>query len=311
MQTNRTIVGFCGTRHFISALLAFLLFSASTGALAQSANDPIIVDGDRAEEAELTADVAKSITLRQPAGKPLPRHYDPICIKVFGLDTDYSEVLADRMRENMRALNLVLLGDGCSPTIWVGFVSDSHAAVTKLRTEDPEMFGDLRDYEIDRVLAGSKASQAWFAREDKGRGGRAFDQAAIGGRPVRVNREWHISRITGSIRVDMIGSIVLFDRKLSAGRTIRQLADYATFRALAPVKELVDEADNPQSILTLFADGSSPAAGLTEFDWSYLSGFYKLSEYAEARSMHDAAKRAFLDGSGQKKSEETSAPATE
>jgi hypothetical protein len=293
----------------------FLLLALATPALAEPAAQPddrIIVTGNRAEEAELAADAAKAITYRPPAGKPLPKHYEPACIKLFGLDPDFADVLAERMRDNLRALNIPLGRAGCTPTIWVGFVSDSHAAVTSLRQTEPRMFGDLHDYEIDRILAGSKAAQAWFAREDKGVDGKPmkYVEIEIGGvkRVIKQNDQWNASRITSTIRVDMIGSIVIFDRALSAGRTIRQLADYATFRALAPVKELADEADNPPSILSLFAESGTPPTGFTEFDWSYLSAYYKLGEGAEAASMHDAAKRAFLDGAGQNKAEKTGVP---
>jgi hypothetical protein len=274
--------------------------------------DGIIVTGNRAQEAEITADTANAITFRSPAGKPLAKHYDPVCIRVFGMDAEYAEVLAERMRDNMRALGLVLLGDGCSPNIWVGFVPDSHAAVTKLSKDEPKMFGDLHDYEIDRVLSGSKAAQAWFAREDKNLDGKPmkYRTIEINGvqRTVKHNDPWRASRITGTIRVDMIGSIVIFDRNLSAGRTIRQLADYATFRALAPVRELEDEPGQPQSVLSLFAEDGAPPDGLTEFDWSYLAAYYKLGEWAQASNMHDAAKRAFLDGAGQNKAEKAGIP---
>ncbi len=98
----------------------------------------------------------------------------------------------------------------------------------------------------------------------------------------------------------MIGAIVLFDRKLSAGKTIRQLADYSTFRLLTPVKELSSEPGELQSILSLFADMVMPPAGLTEFDWSYLDAYYKLQRGSRVEKVQDAAKRAYLDGVGEK-----------
>jgi hypothetical protein len=291
-------------------VLFFLVSALSHPAFAeadQHPDDRIIVTGNRTEEAEIAADLAKAITLRSPAGKPLARHYDPVCIRIFGMEAQYADVLADRMRDNMRALGLVQLGTGCSPNIWVGFVNDSHMAIEKLRKDDPQMFGDLHDYEIDRVLACSKAAQAWFAREDRSIDGKPmkYRTIEINGveREVKQNDPWRASRITGTIRVDMIGSIVVFDRKLAAGRTIRQLADYASFRALAPVKELGDEPGQPQSILSLFTDSSVAPAGLTEFDWTYLAAYYRLNEGAEVQNIHDAAKRAFLDGTGLKKAE--------
>ena len=294
--------------------IAFILMLSVAGpAMAEpgtAAKEPIIVNGDRAEEAEMTADLAKAITWRPSQAKPLPKHYEPVCIQIFGLDADYAEVMAARMRDNIRALNLVLAGKGCTPTIWVGFVPDSHAEVTRLRDDDPAMFGDLKEFEIDRILAGSKASQAWFVREDKGVDGKPLKKRIImiGGQSendgvevtLSANDAWNAGRITSTIRVDMIGSIVLFDSRLSAGKSVRQLADYATLRALAPVKDLASDDGNSASILTLFAKDTVPPAGLTEFDWAYLAGYYKLGEHAGVASVHDAAKRAFLDGLGDK-----------
>jgi hypothetical protein len=292
----------------LSALL-LLAISGNNAAhavnLSETDKPDIIVTGNRAEEAEATADFAKFITWRPSQDKPLPKHYEPVCIQIFGLGADYAEVMAERMRDNIRALNLVLAGNGCTPTLWVGFVPDSHAEVTRLRKDEPAMFGDLKDFEIDRILTGSKASQAWFAREDKGLDGKAMRARTVELNGIEVsvkhNDPWRASRISGTIRVDMIGSIVLFDSRLSAGKSIRQLADYATFRALAPVKDLESEGGNPASILSLFAKDAGPPAGLTEFDWAYLAGYYKLSEGANVASVHDAARRAFLDGLGDAK----------
>ncbi len=297
----------------LKSLSILFALSCANSAWAQSSEggkDPIVVTGNRAEEAEVTADLAKAITWRPSQSKPLPKHYDPVCIKIFGLDADYADVMAERMRDNIRGLNLRLANENCSPNIWVGFVPNSHSEVTRLRKVDPAMFGDLKDFEIDRILAGSKASQAWFVREDRGIDGKPLKKRTImiGGTSefdgvevtVSANDAWNAGRIVSTIRVDMLGSIVLFDSKLAAGKSIRQLADYATLRSLAPVKDLPNEDANPVTILTLFAENAIPPAGLTEFDWTYLAGYYKLGEHAGVEAVHDAAKRAFLDGLGDK-----------
>lgn len=275
----------------------------------------IIVTGNREAEAEATADTAQLITLRQPASKPLPRHYEPACIKIFGIDPEYADVIAQRMRDNIGALNIPLAGKDCAPTIWVGFVPDSYKSVAKLRKSDRSLFGDMRGDEIDRMLSGNKAAQAWFAREDKGIDGKPFSYRTIELNGVEIsvkhNDQWNAGRISGTIRVDMAGSIVLFDNTLSAGRTVRQLADYATFRALAPVRDISADQSGIPSILSLFANGGMPPSGLTEFDWSYLAAYYKLDEGAKAPAVHDAAKRAFLQGEGLKLSEKTGYAASE
>lgn len=287
----------------VASVFLPLIFSIS-GASDQP-NAPIVVTGNRQEEAEQAADQAKAITLRPPANKPLPRFYDPVCVNVFGLESDYAEVLSERIRDNLKRLKVDVGRKNCQPNSWVGFVKDSQDAVKILRKEDRPMFGDLHPYEIDRVMAGSQAAQAWHMREDKGIDGMPmrYIEIEVNGalRTVKANPQWQAGRITSPIRVDMIGAIVLFDRQLSAGRTVRQLADYATFRLIAPVKDLPStEHKGHESILSLFSDGNQAASGMTEFDWAYLFAYYKLGGGAGASSIHDATKRAFLDGKGEK-----------
>lgn len=212
--------------------------------------------------------------------------------------------MAQRIRDNIRALELAVGTAKCQPNSWVGFVSDSYKSVIQLRLEQPEMFSELHDYEIDRVLAGSRAAQAWHALEAKGVDGKPFNYAEIEingvKKTVRVNNQFQTGRLSPTTRVDMKGSIVLFDRELSSGKTVRQLADYATLRLLAPVREPSTDPGDIQSILSLFSEIVMPPAGLTEFDWSYLDAYYKLQRGAQSERVHDAAKSAYLKGVGQK-----------
>ncbi|MFM5884961.1 MAG: hypothetical protein ACKOQ3_06495, partial [Novosphingobium sp.] len=57
------------------------------------------------------------------------------------------------------------------------------------------------------------------------------------------------------------------------------------------------------TILTLFTPGGDPPAGLTEFDWAYLSAYYKLDRGAKASAVHDAVRQSMLNGQGQTLSE--------
>lgn len=291
-------------------LLSLVAASAAMAQQSETQKTDIVVTGNRAIQAEITGDLAKSITLRPPVDQPLPKYYDPVCVKIFGMDPEFAEVLAERITSNLNTLKLLVGNKGCQPNSWVGFVPDSQEAVAKLRKDEPAMFAELHPYEIDRIFAGAKAAQAWHALEAKGVDGKPFRYATIEingvERTVKVNSQWQAGRTISTIRVDMIGAIVLFDSKLSAGHTIRQLADYATFRLLAPVRDTSAAGpDEPQSILSLFSEGGPPPSGLTEFDWAYLSAFYKLSEGAGSAKIHDAAKRAFLDGTGQKLAEKS------
>ena len=303
---------------FRIALAVTSLFSAavsSNAASAQeqtqnSASDPaaIVVVGNRAEQAEIAADQAKVITLRQPIDNPLPRRYAPICVKVFGIDPAYGDLIAEQIRRNAQILGRPVAKPGCQPNVWIGFFSNSKAEVERLRKNDPAMFETLDSNEVKRVFGGSGAAQAWNATEVRSADGRPIPIAELNipgqnGRKVETgyNSQYSGGRLNSPIRNDINGTIVIFDRKLANGKTGQQLADYATFRIFAPVQDFAEATPGAMpSILQLFTPGAIPPDGLTEFDWAYLSAYYKLGHGAKASAIHDATKRTMLDGTGQR-----------
>lgn len=118
---------------------------------------------------------------------------------------------------------------------------------------------------------------------------------------VATNSQFSSGRLQSLIRSDINGTIVVFDRDRANGRTVQQLADYATFRVLAPVQDYATvPPDALPSILMLFADGADAPDGLTEFDWAYLVAYYKLDRGAKVSAVHDATKQTVLDGTGQR-----------
>ena len=270
---------------------------------------PIIVTGERAEQAERAADQAPAITLRPSADNPLPRRYAPLCLKLFGIDAAYGEAIADHIRDNARTLGLAVAGAECQPNAWIGFVRDSRAAVERLRQERPELFSSLKSFEIDRIFRGSGKAQLWNATEVRNRDGRSIPVFVDSqtGAEYRSNSLYQTGRLTSPVRSDINGTILLFDSGQADGHSVRQLADYATFRILAPVQ---DFGKAPQggmtSILTLFAEDSALPDGLTDFDWAYLAAYYRLDRGAKASAVHDAVKRTILDGSGEKLREKAS-----
>lgn len=264
---------------------------------------PIIVTGERAEQAERAADLARAITLRPSANNPLPRRYAPLCLKLFGIDANYGSAIAERIRQNVRALGLVIGSADCQPNTWIGFVRGSQAAVEQLRRDEPELFSSLKSFEIDRIFRGSGGAQLWNITEIRNRDGRPIPLVVDGqtGAEYRRNSLYQTGRLTSPVRSDIDGTILLFDADHASGRSVRQLADYATFRILASVQDFAEEPQQATpSILTLFAKNGTPPDGLTDFDWAYLAAYYRLDRGAKASAVHDAVKRAILDGSGER-----------
>ena len=72
----------------------------------------------------------------------------------------------------------------------------------------------------------------------------------------------------------MNASVVLIERSAAVGKTLRQLADFATMRAIAPVDIERDRSGQiPDSILTLFESPLAPDE-LTVFDSAFLKAYY-------------------------------------
>lgn len=261
-------------------------------------NAAIVVTGNREKQAKAAAEQAKSVTMRPSGDVPLARHYAPLCVKVFGIQEDFGDVLAKRVTDNVRLLGLPVGGPGCQPNAWIGFAIDSKNQVAKLRKTNPEMFAELKQFEIDRIFGGSGAAQVWHATERRNVDGRPLATMTMNGREVETNNQYQAGRLVSPIRVDVNGSLVIFDSNRVAGLTLQQLADYATMRILAPVQDVAKaEPGTVPTILALFAKGDiSRPDGLTEFDWAYLSGFYKLDRGAKVASIHDATEKSMLDG---------------
>ena len=66
-------------------------------------------------------------------------------------------------------------------------------------------------------------------------------------------------------------------------KTVGQLADFATMRALLPVNEITDtDAQTIDSILSIFTTNGGPDA-LTEFDKAYLKAYYRSNTLTDRR----------------------------
>ena len=295
-----------------TALVLAAVMSASVIAAQDEASSPgsIVVIGNRAEQAEIAANQAAAITLRPPIDTPMPRRYAPICVKLFGIDPAYGELLKVRVNQNALALGLKVDRPGCTPNVWIGFTRNSKVQVEGLRKQQPGLFGELKPYEIARILGGSGAAQVWHAAETRSVDGRPIPIVQlnlpgnnVSGRPIETgyNSQYGGGRLNSPIRSDINGTIVVFDRDRANGRSVQQLADYATFRILAPVQDFATVPPGAMpSILMLFTDGADAPDGLTQFDWAYLTAYYKLDRGAKASAVHDATKRAMLDGTGTK-----------
>lgn len=261
-------------------------------AAAQDPTPVIVVTAEQEREAEQRVEkMTRAITRRPRVDKPIARQYGQICVGIVGLKSDLAVALGQRVYENARRLDIGVAPDGCQVNTLIAFVDDARAEVEDLRKSAPWLFETLLDYEYERVLRGNGGAHAWHSFQVKEADGKELAVIEVGDPPRQVQSgdPFNATRMAQQIRTDIIGSVVIIDRDRVPGKTIQQLADYASIRSFASVDDLSNGGPNDTpTILSLFEADGVNAEGLTEFDWSYLEALYRLPVTARGSAVHDA-----------------------
>jgi hypothetical protein len=226
------------------------------------------------------------------ADEPIARFEDPLCPGVAGLKAEAAATMVGRMRENAEALGLRMAPDGaCRANVIVAFVEDGQAYLARMENLERYAFSELNLQERRLLFDTPGPARAMLRVVPRSRDGMpmAQNENLV---DIPQTRSWMAhSKIYSAIRNDIYFALVLIDRDEIDGLNLRQLADYATFRALA--RELPAPADaGPGSILTLF-DGDTPPAEMSEFDRAYLATLYEgLPNMPAAARLADLAQTA-------------------
>jgi hypothetical protein len=224
--------------------------------------------------------------------EPLARFEDALCPGVLGLKQEAAEQLVGRLRANAEMLGLRMAENGdCQANFIVAFVADGQAFLTGMQDRSSYIFAEMTREERVALLSDPGPARALLRTRARSRDGMPISRREnLVALPQTAMWSAH-SKIYSATRNDILSAMVLFDRDAIRDLNLAQLADYATFRALAhrlPGPEAADKA----SILALFAGGEPRPAGLTEFDRAYLGQLYtglanlpgpaKLADIAEA-----------------------------
>ncbi len=284
----------------IMVMLMGLAAASAPGAVAMSPDNApeheIVVTGDRDAEEAVLRDLTKNVAKPPPIDKPMPRFYAPICLKVIGIKADYAPVLIERITRNIREIGAVAGKEGCTPNALVIFTRDAKKAVAKLRESDPWIFTTVPDYEVKKILASEGPAYAWQTTELRGVDGKPLVyEVRQDGSMVAVNKQWQTGRLAPPIRLDFSGSVVLIDNAEMPGKSLPQLADYATFRLLSGIKE-EPEANGAAlpTILSLFRSPEDAPQELSKFDMAYLTALYGLRPNASRNAIRDATVQAYF-----------------
>jgi hypothetical protein len=267
----------------VAALLAGCLLSAAPGS-SQEAEQAAPEDDNRIVVTGQTEQPTSSEVSRQARSitqggdfrrSPLARFERRLCPGVIGLTPDMAALVIDRVRYNADQLGLTLTEDdgSCSPNLVVAFVRDGQAELAALHKEHGYMFDSLELHELRALLAETGPVRVWTSTMTRTRDGTAVPPPRGGETPIAAMWMAH-SKIYLATREDIEFVMVMFDIEKMKGKTLVQLADYATMRGLARTKPATDDGQPLDTILALFDQNGAPTDELTSFDRAYLASVY-------------------------------------
>jgi hypothetical protein len=243
--------------------------------------DPSIVVTDERPAAPTHREVTRQAReITEPTGirhAPLPRFEgDRLCPGVIGLKGDFAALIVDRIRAHAEALDLWMAADDgtCSPNFVVAFVDDGQATLQGIADEQYWLFKDMPRDERLELLADDGPAHVWTSTQVRTSGGMPVG-LRDDGRQVSAMSSGGVARAAIPIREDITGVLILFDRDDVRGKSLVQLADYATMRGLARTRPVENDGQAMATILALFDRNATPPDEMTAFDRAYLSAIYE------------------------------------
>lgn len=254
----------------------------------------IVVTGETPDA--ITALARNVSIIGNPLDNPLPRFEDRLCPGVLGLEAEAAAYVIQRIRFNAEQYDIPQHPDDgtCKPNMIVAFIEDAQDQLVELARNQGYMLAGLSVSQRGELLDAPGAARVWVNTAVRTATGMPVSsQSAAGQAPERVKmadaetgtgnsldlpavaRGWATqSRITFATREDIVSVMVLFDRELVKGKSLLQLADYATMRGLAFTRETRGETA-AATILSLFDPAAPPPDRLTAFDMAYLESLYR------------------------------------
>lgn len=277
------------------AVMAAVLFSAPHAQAQQAPvadekpNEAILVTGQREVPPQVARRYIRQIS--STVDGQLTRFSEPVCPSVTGFAEEYNGIVVRRIRRAASEAGARMAGEGCRPNLIVMIAKDGDRLVEDLRDRMPGMFDGVDPVELQRAFR-SGPVHVWntlvLLNEDGQRQtGSTFTvrSASILDRPTQQA---------------IVGSMVVIDQEAALGKSLYQLADYITMRALVGARPPA-EGTAAETILTLFDPQVTAPRAMTLVDRSYLAGVYDTRPTATSisakgrisrRIVADAEKRA-------------------
>jgi hypothetical protein len=262
-------------------------------------HDDIVVTGER-----LTREAARRYVndISRPVADQLPSFRNPVCPQVIGMPENHAAVVVERVRKVAKHVGVAVAKPGCAANFRIIVVDDSQAFVRQLKEQKPVFFAGMENREVQRLLADQRPALAWSSTQLQNEDGQTFIDNPSGRGPFdrahknrvtsgdasnaadnptpqgggSVMRTRSASIIKSSTQQAILDSYVVIDTKAASGKSLMQVADYATMRALAAAQP-PQEGTGVETILSLFNEGGESPPSMRAPDVAYLKALYSAS----------------------------------
>jgi len=160
------------------------------------------------------------------------------------------------------------------------------------------MLGHLLSYQRLAVLDESDPVRAWTVNRERSADGAPLPNATgqrVSGALSFTNSLRSVSRLKVNATIEIAEAAVMIELASAQGKTLMQLADYASMRTFGNSRGLSPDASPAaETILTLFRDDDPPDE-LTNFDRALISKMYSTSRNANARRYYSNIAARALD----------------
>jgi len=272
---------------------------ASSAAVAQQPSpgpdeQAIVVTGDKTG-GEAVRNFVRDLTPVGSGGQ-LSRFEDKVCPKVFGLVPTQNAAVENRIRDVAKAAGIDVAGAKCSPNVVLIIPSDKRAVLEELRRRHADYFGDLSGNQIRAIIRSPAPVEAWNIQGvPVNQDGRELHQS-----PAGVFENYTTARgtrLTASARPQFEAAVIVISFDALDGLNVTQLADYVALRALTGANPAKLRSAGPPTILRIFDApfGSEVPGSLTEWDLSFLRGYYDARRNVTAAAQRSSIAKAMTD----------------
>lgn len=266
----------------LGALASHGVSAAQEQQSAAAEETAIEVQGDRALNRDEILNGQRQLYTQDLPYRTAGRFYDPVCVAVVGLAGNQNEMVADRIRANMRDAGVALADAGCKPNALVAANRKPKAVIDALKVRDPQLFNRDSEAAIRRQIAAGQPAISWGETIFRANDGMLFGERSTAGSNPAFSLPvfWGAlpSRQRAPLYQTKVNAIVFFDLDRLKDVHVKQMADYATLHLLGDPRDPANyAASGVPTILSLFAHGPQKAPlEMTSIDRAYLRGLYRM-----------------------------------